>query len=55
MTIESLLFQVDAAVAAQTAKENTAHIGKVASQFFDQLIRFYEPLVAAGQQAQTTQ
>ena len=50
MTFESLLYQVCPTLARETAtkheKEET--VGKIASQFFSQLIRNYEPLVASA-------
>lgn len=48
VTIESLLHNVDTAVSEEHAQQHDKELGKIASQFFDSLIRQYDPLVASA-------
>ena len=48
VTFDSLLHGVDSAVAAEVAQKNDKELGRIASGFFDSLIRHYDPLVASA-------
>lgn len=48
VTFDSLLHKVDAVDAQEVAKENDGQLGKIASIFFDALIKKYDPLVASA-------
>ena len=54
VTFESLLHQVDPAISAEAALRENENVGKIASQFFDSLIKQYEPLVASAQESAST-
>ena len=55
VTIESLLHGVDTAISSEVAQKNDKELGRIASEFFDALIKQYEPLVASASSAAADQ